>query len=49
MTKALYDSKQDLVSVAANMSFMDASEVGVIKIPFHPGAERYYKEIGVIK
>jgi TRAP transporter TAXI family solute receptor len=49
MTKALYDNKQDLVNVAANMSFMDASEVGVIQIPLHPGAERYFKEIGVIK
>jgi TRAP transporter TAXI family solute receptor len=49
MTKALYENKQDLVNVAANMSFMDAKAVGVIQIPLHPGAERYYKEIGAIK
>ncbi|MDR1470973.1 MAG: TAXI family TRAP transporter solute-binding subunit [Synergistaceae bacterium] len=49
MTKALYENKGDLVIVAANMSFMDAKEVGVIKIPLHPGAERYFKEIGEIK
>ncbi|MCL1940798.1 MAG: TAXI family TRAP transporter solute-binding subunit [Synergistaceae bacterium] len=49
MTKALFDNKQDLVNVAANMSFMNASEIGVIRIPLHPGAEKYYKEIGVIK
>jgi TRAP transporter TAXI family solute receptor len=49
MTKSLYENKQDLVNVAANMSFMDPAEIGVIQIPLHPGAERYYKEIGVIK
>ncbi|MDR1943658.1 MAG: TAXI family TRAP transporter solute-binding subunit [Synergistaceae bacterium] len=49
MTKALYDNKQDLVNVAAIMSFMDAGAVGVIQIPLHAGAERYYKEIGAIK
>jgi TRAP transporter TAXI family solute receptor len=49
MTKALFENKNDLVNVAANMSFMNAEEVGVIKIPLHPGAEKYYKEIGVIK
>jgi TRAP transporter TAXI family solute receptor len=49
MVKALYDNKQDLVNVSANMSFMDAKEMGVIQIPLHPGAEKYYKEIGAIK
>jgi TRAP transporter TAXI family solute receptor len=49
MTKALYDNKQDLVNVAANLSFMDAEAIGVIKIPLHPGAEKYFKEVGAIK
>jgi TRAP transporter TAXI family solute receptor len=49
MTKALFDNKQDLVNVAANMSYMNTSEIGVIQIPLHPGAEKYYKEIGAIK
>ena len=49
MTKALFDNKQELVNVAANMSFMNASEIGVIQIPLHPGAEKYYKEIGAVK
>ena len=49
MTKALFDNKNDLVNVAAIMSFMNASEIDVIKIPLHPGAEKYYKEIGVLK
>ncbi|MDR1884684.1 MAG: TAXI family TRAP transporter solute-binding subunit [Synergistaceae bacterium] len=49
MTKALFENKQDLVNVAANMSFMDSAAVDVIRIPLHPGAEKYYKEIGAIK
>jgi TRAP transporter TAXI family solute receptor len=49
MTKALFENKEDLVNVAANMSYMDASAIGVIRIPLHPGAEKYYKEIGAIK
>ena len=49
MVKALFDNKPELVNVAANMHFMNASEVGVIQIPLHPGAEKYYKEIGVVK
>ena len=49
MTKALFDNKPELVNVAAVMRFMDASEVGVIQIPLHPGAEKYYKEIGAVK
>lgn len=49
MTKALFDNKKDLVSVAANMTYMDPKEVKVILIPLHPGAEKYYKEVGAIK
>ncbi len=49
MTKALFENKKDLVSVAANMSYMDPKEVKVILIPLHPGAEKYYKEVGAIK
>ena len=49
MTKALFENKDELVNTAAVMRSMDASEVGVIQIPLHPGAEKYYKEIGVIK
>ena len=49
MTKALFDNKKDLVNVSANMAFMNPKEVKVILIPLHPGAEKYFKEIGVIK
>ena len=49
MTKALFDHKADLVVISARMSEMDPKYVGDIKIPLHPGAEKYYKEIGAIK
>ena len=49
MTKALFDHKQDLVVISARMSEMDPSYVKDIKIPLHPGAEKYYKEIGAVK
>lgn len=49
MTKELFAHKADLVNVAKVMEAMKADEVGQIKIPLHPGAERYYREIGVLK
>ena len=49
MTKALFDNKADLVNVATVMRFMEADRVGVIQIPLHPGAEKYFKEVGAIK
>lgn len=49
MTKEIFTHKSDLENVAKVMSAMSANEVGQIKIPLHPGAERYYKEIGVLK
>lgn len=49
MTKALFEHKNDLVTISARMSMMDPAFVKNIKIPLHPGAEKYYKEIGVIK
>lgn len=49
MTKELFTHKSDLVNVAKVMEAMKADEVSQIKIPLHPGAERYYREIGVLK
>lgn len=49
MTKALFDHKDELVVISARMSEMDPSYVKDIKIPLHPGAEKYYKEIGAVK
>lgn len=49
MTKQLFEHKQDLVNVAKVMQAMKADEISQIKIPLHPGAERYYREIGILK
>ena len=49
MTKSLFQHKKDLTVISARMSAMDPSHVKDIKIPLHPGALKYYKEIGVIK
>lgn len=49
MTKSLFANKKDLEVISARMSAMDPKSVKMIKIPLHPGAAKYYKEIGVIK
>jgi TRAP transporter TAXI family solute receptor len=49
MTKALYENQKDLVAVADVMKGMEASDILKVKIPIHPGAERYYNEINVIE
>lgn len=49
MTRQLLTHKDDLEVVASVMKAMRAESVGQIRIPLHPGAERYYKELGVLK
>jgi len=49
MTKALFEHKEDLIAVTPQMEHMVPENVEQIVIPLHPGAERYYKEIGVLK
>ncbi|MCC8194574.1 MAG: TAXI family TRAP transporter solute-binding subunit [Deltaproteobacteria bacterium] len=49
MVKTLYEHKADLVAVVQRMEEMKADKVNTISIPLHPGAERYYREIGAIK
>ncbi len=49
MTKALFQHKNDLVVISARMASMDPKYVKDIKIPLHPGAMKYYREIGLIK
>ena len=50
MTKLLFDHRDQLVQVNPG-----AKEIDVAKAPFglpaplHPGAERYYREIGLVK
>ncbi len=47
MTKTLFENKADLVAVRATMENMTLENVHKIEIPLHPGAARYYREMGV--
>jgi len=50
MTKAIYTNTEDLSSRHASISNIAPSQVSMIKgIPLHPGAIKYYKEIGALK
>ena len=49
MTKALYEKKQDILNVSSRLSSMDPENLKYIQTPLHPGAARYYKEIGALK
>jgi len=49
MTKALFENRADLVLVNSKMENMAPENVKFIMIPLHPGAEKYYKEIGAVK
>lgn len=49
MTKALLAKKQDILNVSARMVSMSPENLKYMQIPLHPGALRYYKEIGAIK
>ncbi len=48
LTKAMFDNKADLVAGHAKFGFLDAKVASVGTVPLHPGAEKYYKEIGVL-
>lgn len=49
MTKSAFEHKADLVLITPQMNHMLPESATNIKIPLHPGAEKYYKEIGAIK
>lgn len=50
MTKLLHESKDQLVAAHAAAKGIDpAAAVEGMPVPLHPGAERYYKETGIIK
>lgn len=46
MTKALYEKKQDILTVSSRLAPMAIENLKYIQIPIHPGAMKYYKEIG---
>ena len=49
MTKALYDKKQDILNVSTRLASMAPENLKYIQVPLHPGALKYYKEIGAVK
>jgi uncharacterized protein len=49
LTKALFENKDSLANSNAKFEELDANAaVQGISVPFHPGAEKYFKEIGVL-
>ena len=49
MTKAAFEHKKDLVVITPHMQHMTPESAKNIMIPLHPGALKYYKEIGAVK
>ena len=50
MTKALFENKEAIQSAHAKGAELDPQyAVEGVSVPFHPGAEKYYREIGVIQ
>jgi uncharacterized protein len=50
MTKAMYENLDQLMAAhAAAKSIRKEGAIIGMPVPLHPGAEKYYKEIGVIK
>ena len=48
ITKGLFDNKADLEAGHAKFGFLDPKVASIGTVPLHPGAEKYYKEIGVL-
>jgi len=49
MTKTAFENKKDLVAITPHMQHMTPEGAKNIMIPLHPGALKYYREIGAIK
>lgn len=51
MTKAMFENKETVMQAHAKGAELDAAAAveGISVVPLHPGAERYYKEIGVLE
>ncbi|MCL2046465.1 MAG: TAXI family TRAP transporter solute-binding subunit [Oscillospiraceae bacterium] len=49
IVKAILDGKDDLIEAHAKGIFIDAEyAVQGVSVPFHPGAQKYFEEIGVL-
>lgn len=51
MTKAMWENKDELVERHSSQAFLDEDMVRqqASMVPFHPGAERYFKEVGILQ
>lgn len=49
MTKLLYENFDNLIEVQSDLRGFDPENAANAEIPLHPGAERYYREIGLIQ
>lgn len=50
MTKTLWESREELITAMAKAKYMDPhNPLKSVTIPVHKGAERYYREAGLIK
>lgn len=49
LLKTMFDNKADLVQGHAKFEYLDATFASAgASVPMHPGAEKYYKEVGVL-
>ena len=48
ITKGLFENKAELEAGHAKFGFLDPKVASIGTVPLHPGAEKYYKEIGVL-
>ncbi|PWM23995.1 MAG: C4-dicarboxylate ABC transporter substrate-binding protein [Oscillospiraceae bacterium] len=49
LLKTMFDNKEELVKAHAKFEFLDAEyAVSGASVPLHPGAEKFYKEMGVL-
>ena len=49
MLKAMFDNADSLKAAHAKFEYLDAAYAAKGTVPLHPGAEKYYKEIGIIE
>jgi len=51
VVKAIHDNKKDLVATFPPFGLFAPEKMGksIAGVPFHPGAARYYREIGLLK
>ena len=47
-TKAMFDSQSELAGAQAKFGFLSPEGAVAGSFDLHPGAEKYYKEIGVL-